>query len=380
MKLMKTIICMSIVALCVSEAVAESFTDSRDGKTYKTVKIGRQTWMAENLNYKMKDSYCNPENNCGDGYGRLYMWDAALKACPSGWRLPSKTDFQQLLDLVKGVDAYGDGESAARHLRSQYDWTTKIGDNALGFSVLPAGAYDGYYKEFVRLGKYARFWSSTEGYGSNAIYLNVNGDDAYVDVNSKAGGYSVRCLKYTEAEIAKQRAEEERKRIAMGSFKDPRDGKKYRTVKMPDGKTWMAENLNYKMEDSYCNPKNNCGDGYGRLYTWKAAQKACPSGWRLPTKTDIEKMLDVVGRDDQERGLHLRTNGDDAYFFSVLPAGYYYGPTEEFVNLGKDARFWSSTENDSSNAHLLYLNDVDAYVGHSKKMLGQSVRCLQGSN
>lgn len=395
MKNAMKIVLMGVVALlCASEAMAESFTDSRDGKTYKTVKIGRQTWMAENLNYEMEDSYCNPENYCGDGYGRLYTWKAAMKACPSGWHLPSKTDLEKLLAVAMG-DANGNKEIAAKHLRSRYEWTNKVGDDKFGFDALPAGYYQSEgQRVFGGFGERADFWSSTESDEYNAYGLYVDDKNASVDwlinfqYGSKQYGGSVRCLKYTEAEIAKQRAEEERKRIAMGSFKDPRDGKKYRTVKMPDGKTWMAENLNYKMEDSYCNPKNNCGDGYGRLYTWKAAQKACPSGWRLPTKTDIEKMLDVVGRDDQERGLHLRTNhdwngnGDDAYFFSVLPAGFYLGDSKEFNNLGTLAYLWSSTEYGSSSrgAFSLGVDGIGASVVNIYKTGGFSVRCLQGSN
>ncbi|MCQ2104324.1 MAG: hypothetical protein MJZ26_00890 [Fibrobacter sp.] len=179
---------------CVNEAMAGSFKDRRDGKKYETVKIGRQTWMAENLNYKMEDSYCNPENNCGDGYGRLYTWDAALNACPSGWRLPSKTDFEKLLAFVKGIDAYGDDESAARHLRFKYDWTTKVGDNASGFSVLPAGRYEHFAEKFAFLGEAANFWSSTEDGSSLAHLLYVNGYKAAVGPYYKASWVSVRCL------------------------------------------------------------------------------------------------------------------------------------------------------------------------------------------
>lgn len=77
------------------------FTDERDGQTYKVIKIGKQVWMAENLNYETKDSYCyeNAPANC-EKYGRLYTWEAALNACPLGWHLPTKEEFETLVANV----------------------------------------------------------------------------------------------------------------------------------------------------------------------------------------------------------------------------------------------------------------------------------------
>ncbi len=175
------------------EVTVGSMTDSRDGLTYKTVTIGSQTWMAENLNYETAASYCYNDDatNCTK-YGRLYTWTAATMACPSGWHLPSKAEWETLFNAV------GSQSTAGKELKSTSGWTSSgNGTDAFGFSALPAGFRpdDGYYDGE---GGFTDLWSSTE-YGSDRAFsmsLGYDGDGALLSDCSKTYyGFSVRCLK-----------------------------------------------------------------------------------------------------------------------------------------------------------------------------------------
>jgi uncharacterized protein (TIGR02145 family) len=158
MKPLKTTALLLIALCCYAAAqTAGTFTDPRDGKTYRTVKIGKQVWMAENLNYKTDSSWCydNNPDNCKK-YGRLYFWNAATKACPVGWHLPSNNEWNTL------VNATG-GSSAGTRLKSKSpNWN---GTDDYGFSALPGG--DRSASEiFDDLGSDGYWWTVTE-YGSS---------------------------------------------------------------------------------------------------------------------------------------------------------------------------------------------------------------------
>jgi len=169
-----------------------SFTDPRDGKTYKTVKIGSQTWMAENLNYHAEGSKCydnKPEN--GEKYGRLYDWSTAMKSCPSGWHLPAKNEWEVLDKAVGG------NETAGAKLKAKNGWHGDgNGTDKYGFSALPGGyGYSG--GNFSDAGEGGLWWSATEDNSVGAYYLGMyyRGEDAYWDVNYKSNLFSVRCVR-----------------------------------------------------------------------------------------------------------------------------------------------------------------------------------------
>jgi uncharacterized protein (TIGR02145 family) len=170
----------------------EILVDKRDGKKYRTVKIGNQIWMAENLNYETQGSYCfkDYESNCKK-YGRLYEWKVATRACPSGWHLPSKVEFEILINSVGG------NSKAGLKFKSKTSWKNYgNGTDAFGFSALPAGdkGNDGnYYNE----DNFTLFWSSSQIDNRSAYNMNLyyESDFAYLDDADKHAALSVRCVK-----------------------------------------------------------------------------------------------------------------------------------------------------------------------------------------
>ena len=173
-----------------------AFTDPRDGRTYKTSKIGNLVWMSENLNYKTQDSYCaskSESENC-DVYGRLYTGDAAIYAYPDGWGLPGNADFKSLIAAVGGE------KEASIMLKSTTGWKQEDlnGIDAYGFSALPAGGSSGFFGN--HFGGSAFFWSyntvDLDGKRRYRMYLDYfdYGDVGVVE-SSKDNLSSIRCVK-----------------------------------------------------------------------------------------------------------------------------------------------------------------------------------------
>ncbi len=330
------------------EKVIEKFgadstmTDSRDGKVYRTIKIGNQVWMAENLNFKTDGSYCyNDSSKYCKKYGRLYSWSAANKACPEGWHLPTIDEFETLFDAV------GEQSTAANNLKSASVWNNDgNGKDDYSFTALPAGIRysKGNYKY---VGDHANFWSSIEYSSDSASYVNLyyGYDNARLLDHDKGDGMSVRCVmgepvaasSSSSAKLSSSSVDADgwswdvpkearfNPNIKYDSIIDPRDKQVYKVVKIEVkdknySQVWMAENLNYA--DSvrtpslkgqnwcYNNDEKNCKVS-GRYYTWAAAidsvalandsknplncgygktcginrgvQGICPDGWHLPT-------------------------------------------------------------------------------------------------
>ena len=187
-------------------------------------------------------------------------------------------------------------------------------------------------------------------------------------------------------------------KITYRTFVDSkRDNKTYKIIDYSASGfqgSWFAENLNYEMEGSWCYDKDpgKC-DVAGRLYTWDAAMKACPEGWRLPNDEDWKALfgtdMSVAGTrlksltgwtDEERRGVYVDYNGEDRFGFSAIPAGLWNG--EDFCNAGFVAFFWSSSEegDDMANSVVFAGNPVDdkkVVLGPIDKSDRFSVRCVQ---
>jgi len=188
----------------ITVTTSGSFSDSRDNKTYRTIKIGDQTWTAQNLNYKVGNSKCygNDENNC-QKYGRLYDWETAIKACPNGWHLPSNKEWEVLYryaDNTSGTESPYKSETAGKYLKAKNGWNNYEGYSGNGtddynFTALPGGLGNSS-GGFSSLGNYGNWWSSTEYDGSLAYnrFKSYKHDKAGWENEVKNKLFSVRCV------------------------------------------------------------------------------------------------------------------------------------------------------------------------------------------
>jgi len=160
----KVIVLMVLILFLVTfsycqrkEIKSGNFTDRRDGEEYKWVKIGNQIWMAENLNFEIDGSwwYENKKEN-GHKYGRLYTWEAAIKACPKGWHLPTEEEWKQLekhVGMSKTKLNLIDYRDPEKRLK------TKL--QKIGFSLPMAGCRTFNNGDFLGKEEFTFFWSAT---------------------------------------------------------------------------------------------------------------------------------------------------------------------------------------------------------------------------
>jgi uncharacterized protein (TIGR02145 family) len=221
-----------------------TITDSRDGNTYNTINIGQQCWMAENLKYLPQVTgpnnqwnstspryavygYVAVNNSVTDAmllgnyqnYGTLYNWSAAITACPDGWHLPNRNEWDVLIDYlssdfnISNENIPTGASYALRSCRSNnsvlgcnclvntqpYWYSTGIsntGTNLFGFSALPNGQRFNYGNT-NNLGTNAKFWTNDVATTDNSFSINMtySRGDVMEESLLKVSGLAVRCVK-----------------------------------------------------------------------------------------------------------------------------------------------------------------------------------------
>lgn len=368
--------------------------DERDGQVYKTIKIGEQTWMAENLNFayalptsKKDSSHTNNKPESRDKYGKLYRWSIAMDSaavfsldgkgcgdevncgsqpskgvrgvCPENWHIPNETDIKNIIDYSK--------ESNDKLIWLEHYWfLTENEDNE--------------FKTEMEL-QYNSFWTSEQLDKDYAKGLYFKIYKTSTNSTPKPVAYPVRCVK-----------DDKIFQIEHGTMTDERDGQVYKTVKIGN-QWWMAENLNYAYphtfgdldSTSWCynNEPDNCAK-YGRLYIWEATMDCnafehtdnyydyysfcteqvykteesfnfyrgiCPENWHIPShdewallKSTVNNFAtDLKSTDDwRDDG-----NGSDILGFSALPAGgCKASSSNKCFEAGQKTCFWTTRQID----------------------------------
>lgn len=189
-------------------------TDARDGHVYRTARIGRQTWMAENLDYagSGRDTvgicYGHSADSCAK-YGRLYAWPEATRrnasdsaasgvvrgVCPEGWHVPSDGEWTLLERSVDETRA-----ASGEMLKSKDGWRSGEASDSYGFHALPGGRCDKDVVgkiSFGDIGTYGLWWTATELNGPYVWYRGMSADDpdVYRGDDNKKCSFSLRCVK-----------------------------------------------------------------------------------------------------------------------------------------------------------------------------------------
>ena len=408
--------------------------DERDGQLYKTITIGTQTWMAQNLNFLYEKgtshSFCFGDDpaNC-EKYGRLYTWSAALDSaglysedglgcgggatcgyfpvlrgvCPEGWHVPSDEEFETLRSFVSSA-----GDLQALGFA---EWSGAT--NTSGFSAIPSGFYTYNYgdnkADYYNLGEVARYWSRSEG-ASNPYALVIKSSQKLEGTNDTDDRLSVRCIKDTSPRLV----------VEYSTITDDRDGQVYRTVRIGN-QTWMAQNLNFKnYPEGVIVPKDYddkpLPELYGMLYTWDAAVDSaglfsndakgcgygnscakesdirglCPENWHLPDQTEWVELIayaESIGGDGevfqlQSRDSDIWDRATNRTGFSALPTGIY----SSVSGLGNKSNtyYWSTTKvyRSSDNEEFMgVISRIMIAANHytwsdEHKDFGLSVRCI----
>jgi uncharacterized protein (TIGR02145 family) len=323
--------------------------------------------------------------------------------CPQGFHVPMDEEWITLSDYLGGNSVAGGKmkETGFLHwMEPNTGATNESGFNAIG---------SGFLNPYVLLNYSSYMWSSTIAQPMKAYYRYLMFDSPILfraSVHGMSSGFSLRCLKDTESQS-----------WSCGDpLLDNRDYQQYNTVQIGD-QCWMAENLNvgtminginYQSQqtpeiiEKYCydNNTSNC-DTYGGLYQWdetmqyrsqEGTQGICPAGWHVPSDAEFTALTDFLAGSDVAGGKMKTTgtieNSDGLWYapntgatnesgFSALPGSWNI--EGDFFNMGFQAIFWSSTENDMYSAWYRSMHNykTEAHRDTDSRIYGMSVRCIK---
>ena len=393
--------------------------DERDGQVYKTIKIGEQTWMAENLKYKdslftwgeaidQKNLLKGNGDNCSD-IKRLYYYPCnnipyigAKGVCPESWHIPTKKEQADLIQY-------------ANKSPEKFD------------TIVHYWLFGGVEKNIPDISShFFYFWISEESDTNNTnYYIGPSETEAFVfsftkkriqqEILRKSTKISIRCVKDKAAPT-----------IELGQITDERDGQIYKTVKIGE-QTWMAENLNYDDSISQCynNELDNCTK-YGRLYSWDATMNCrlfesigdcyqhhynnyelgivsrgiCPIGWHIPSDRELSNISALIHKNSNaiksNYGWNNDKNGYDILGLNILPAGSYTLNKNLWIDMGESSCFWTTLQSAialsfySEKSEVVPQNEAFVYCISSQnqkiienyvsKSNAYSIRCVKDSS
>jgi len=357
-----------LTLLCAAATFAQKnvFFDTRDKKTYKTAKIGVQTWMVENLGFKAKGSICPGENfdvqtecnktelqageqdsvavcveykkptakqiqeknkrvqaDCAR-YGRLYDAEMAKTACPAGWHLPNPNEWDAMRKAI------GDVNEIPKIFPAFQGAASWFGEDPL------APIYGSLY-----------LWDSNKDLKFIRC-VQGNSLEETIEANEKAA---------VESAVGKQF----NPKIKYGSIIDARDKIAYKTTKIGN-QNWMAENLNHNANGSKCyKDKDYYCKRDGRLYDLSTAKTACPAGWHLPSDAEWSALGNAVGGKTAAAKLKA-DNGTNDFGFSALSTG---------------SRWWNAELPQEGFGHVSQITEELSISLQAENLL-YNVRCVEG--